>query len=491
MFQIFINSEEIVCENKFEIEEELVNPSSIVLSKCYPRNWSIDRLLNDFYYPEDYSKCKILRDNELYFVGYAKNSADATLNPFKPHFCSLQILDPTAFLSEGQTLDFVIANKTVSEAIHQVVEQVAGYGFVLGRIDIPEVQNTVIGAYSTLDKAPYDVFQYLASISKSRWKTRMIDENSTAIDFYDPDTIVSEGTIECTRSYYANNKICSIDYDYSTTDYRNKQICTSDEVFGNVPQNQTIIADGYAKNFMTEQKIGSFSSISVDGIQKTIVTKKEKELGISADFYYEVSSSTFETDTTYRAGSEIKIEYIPLVKGRETVNNNLEINRINENLGINGIISRYENRNDVTSSHELQMVAQSYIKYKGKPEINLTITSKSDFLKIGSKYYFAGPIDKLRDSYLVKSKKTSVVQNEELNHIFYVYTLTNTFDCENEINYFDNQRAKASGNIGEGESIIRNIDIEFATNVNFLDLQFEEVPVSNVLDAELDSPFVK
>ena len=43
-----------------------------------------------------------------YLVELLKNSANMVLNPFKPHYCSLQILDKNTLLSEGKTLDFVI-----------------------------------------------------------------------------------------------------------------------------------------------------------------------------------------------------------------------------------------------------------------------------------------------------------------------------------------------------------------------------------------------
>ena len=36
-----------------------------------------------------------------------------------------------------------------------------------------------------------------------------------------------------------------------------------------------------------------------------------------------------------------------------------------------GIISRYEQRNDATTSTELQKIGESYIKYKGTPEIKI------------------------------------------------------------------------------------------------------------------------
>ena len=38
-----------------------------------------------------------------------------------------------------------------------------------------------------------------------------------------------------------------------------------------------------------------------------------------------------------------------------------------------------------------------------------------------------------------------------IDTLFYTYTLTSNFNSESAINYFDNQRAKNNGNIGEGE----------------------------------------
>ena len=492
MFKIYIDDVEVKCDNQFDIEEEFMNPSSIILTNVYPASWSINDLLNNYYFPEDYTKCKIYKDDILYFVGIVKNSADMELNPLKPHYCSLQILDPSTLLSEGTTLDYVIANKTVTEAINQVISSISDYGFVAGNIQIPEQYDTLIGAYSTLDKAPFDVFQYLSQISLTRWGTRMVDEDTTAIDFFSPELLESQGTIELTKKYCSQNHIDSITYDYSTDDYRNKQIITSDEVFGNVEQTQTILSNGYDTSFTTEQKIGKISSIKVNDTEATFATSDEKDLGITADFYYTVSENTFDSASTYSAGTEIEITYVPVVQGREVSYNTPEINRINTNLGRNGTISQYENRTDVTSSAELQLVGQSYIKFKGIPEITLTIQSREDFLTLGGKYTFSGPLSQLNGDYLVKTKKTSVTQSGERKWFIYEYELTNSFDVENELNYFDNQRSKANGNISQGEYIARNVDIENTALIIFDNGSLTEVEIGdNILNAPLNAPFTQ
>ena len=81
MFKIYIDDVEVKCDNQFDIEEEFMNPSSIILNNVYPASWSVDDLLDNYYFPEDYTKCKIYKDDVLYFVGIVKNSADMELNP--------------------------------------------------------------------------------------------------------------------------------------------------------------------------------------------------------------------------------------------------------------------------------------------------------------------------------------------------------------------------------------------------------------------------
>ena len=85
----------------------------------------------------------------------------------------------------------------------------------------------------------------------------------------------------------------------------------------------------------------------------------------------------------------------------------------------------------------------------------------------------------------------------EQNKIFYTYELSSSFNGENEINYFDNQRNKATGNIstGEytGEYIDRNIDIENQALIIFKDVEIQEIQLqsTNALQSVLGAPFIK
>ena len=494
MIQMFIGNEEVVCQNQITISEEILTTSSTTLNNCYPKSWENDKnYTSRYYYPKDYSKFKIIRDNNLIFCGVVKNTGNINLNPRYPHFCSLQILDFKALLSEGDTLDFVIANKTVTEAIEMVVDKVKEYGFIVGNIQI-EGANDVIGAYSTLNKTAYDVFQYLADITQSKWFTRTIDENTVAIDFYDPVLMTKAGNIEFTEEYFETNKICDMKFSYGTYDYRNKQIMLSDEVYADIDYTENITADGFSKSFDVSTKIGIVKSISVNGVQKTIATKEDKEIGIEADFYWSADNTQIETDTLYSSGSIIQVVYTPLVKGRQIVINEDEITRIATQTNRKGTISRYESRNDVLSSAELNKIGQSYLRYKGIPEITLTIeTEDIQLFDVGEVVYFNAPLNELKQDYLVKKKQTKMFVSGEQNKIFYTYELSSSFNGENEINYFDNQRNKATGNISTGEYIDRNIDIENQALIIFKDVEIQEIqPQStNALQSVLGAPFIK
>ena len=375
--RILINNEEVVCSNELEINEEMLTTSSTILNNCYPKSWELDKdYVSRFYYPKDYSKCLIYdNNNNLIFSGVVKNTAEISLNPREPHFANLQILDFKTFLSEGDMLDFVISEKTVIEAIEMVTNAVTNYGVILGNIDILG-GNEIIGAYSTANKTAYDVYQYLAEISNSKWTTRLVDENTIAVDFYDPTLMPTADDLEYTTEYFEENNIESVEFNYGTYDYRNKQVITSQQVYGSIDYTETILADGFSKVFNTTTPIGVIKSISVDGVEKTFGTNEDKELGFEFNFYYTPGESKFESnenDPVYASNDEIVVEYTPLIKGRQIVYNDDEVQRISGQTNRNGVISRYEERNDVLNSNELNKIAQTYIKYKGEAEINLVV----------------------------------------------------------------------------------------------------------------------
>ena len=433
----------------------------------------------------------LYKNYELIFCGIVKNSGNISLNPRYPHFCDLQILDFKNFLSESDMLDFVISNKTVVEAINMVIEAIKDYGFILGNVNIFGADD-IIKAYSTQNKTAYDVFQYLADITSSRWYTRTIDEETVAIDFYDPTLMPSGMNIEYNVDWFEENQIVDLQFNYGSRDYRNKQVMMSNEVFGNINYNETLISNGYETSYLLLNNIGEIVSITINGEEKTFVTNELHDIGFEADFYYTPNKNQLESEDTYPIGTQIVVKYIPIIEGRQVVYNYDEIMRIKNQTGRKGIIARYETRNDTTSSKELEKIGETYIKYKGTSEINLLLTSEKDLYNIGQIVYFDSPINELTQSYMVKTKEIKIIAVSDFQKVIYYYELTSSFNSEKEINYFDNQRSKNKGNIEEGETITRNIDIENSTEILFNNLSISEVTPTgdNILDCILESPFI-
>ena len=472
---------------------ELATPTEIDLGEVTPLSTfeGVNNVSLDTNIQTNMSLTYLYKNYELIFCGIVKNSGNISLNPRYPHFCDLQILDFKNFLSESDMLDFVISNKTVVEAINMVIEAIKDYGFILGNVNIFGADD-IIKAYSTQNKTAYDVFQYLADITGSRWYTRTIDEETVAIDFYDPTLMPSGMNIEYNVDWFEENQIVDLQFNYGSRDYRNKQVMMSNEVFGNINYNETLISNGYETSYLLLNNIGEIVSITINGVEKTFVTNELHDIGFEADFYYTPNKNQLESEDTYTIGTQIVVKYIPIIEGRQVVYNYDEIMRINNQTGRKGIIARYETRNDTTSSKELEKIGETYIKYKGTSEINLLLTSEKDLYNIGQIVYFDSPINELTQSYMVKTKEIKIIAVADFQKVLYNYELTSSFNSEKEINYFDNQRSKNKGNIEEGETITRNIDIENSTEILFNNLSISEVTPTgdNILDCILESPFI-
>lgn len=471
--KIYIDGVEVLCDSDITIEQEFKNTSSVILNNVYPKSWEANHdYVSNFYFPPSYSICTIYNLNDdLIFSGVVKNTGEIELNPRYPHFCNIEVVDFTTFLSEGKTLDFVIANRTITQAINDVVNAISGYNFQVGTIDLDSASD-VIGAYSTLDKTAYDVFEYIADITGCRWFTNIIDETTVEINFIDADKLTPGTPIQYTTQFFEDYLINDMSFSYGTYDYRNRQVITSDNVSANITQTETFSVSPYQTEFILGQNVSSINSIRLNGVSQDFASTSEKDLGITASFYYTVGSNQITSAKNLSSGQTVVITYTPLIRGREIVLNGTEISRIANSTQTIGSISRYEKRNDSSSSSELQQIGQSYIKYKGVPEIDLTIECRALNWTVGQTVYFNAPIPELTTTYLVKKLSINYLRNS--GEIFYTYELNSAFNDENAINYFDNQRYKNSGNIEEGNYIDRDIDIEDNVYLIFYDTQIEE-----------------
>lgn len=420
----------------------------------------------------------------LIFSGIVKNSGNINLNPRYPHYATLQLLDYKTLLSEGDNLNYVLEKQNVTDAIKEIVKGLDG--FMVGDLSIPD---TEMAAYNCNEKTPYDVFEYISEITNSIWFTKAISEEIVTINFYSNDNLPVAENIEYTAEYFTDHNIQDIKYSYSANDYRNKQVIVNNEATANILQTENLTYEG--ENLQTLYPISSISSITSGTTNYSFANEKAQNVGQYANFYYNYNSNKIEVNTGIGTGTVLTVSYYPIVSTRQTAYNETEINRIAQ-TGRNGTIARYEKRTDTNDEKALSQIAQTYLDYKGVPEITLTIKSYyQDILDIGQKVFFNGPLEDLKTNYLVTDKQIEMTTTADQQVIFYTYKLSSSFNDESSLNFFDNQRRKLEGNIEEGEFIPRYIDLPSSTNIIFYDLNSSEIPIPNdVLDGILDIELV-
>lgn len=489
---MYIAGEEVVCDKEINVAEKLLNTNSTALYNCYPLSWEQDKdYVSRFYFPKDYSKFELVVNGVTAFKGVVKRSKPMNLSPFKPHWASLQVLDYKTFLSEGNQLNFVLKDVTIKQAITQILEAYEGYNFVVGKLNIGDKENDLIKNYNCNEKTPYDCLSYLADLTQSVWVTRY-DGNNIAIDFYSYENLPTGKYILYDKEYCKNNSIVSIEYMFDSDDYRNVQIVTAEDVQSNLTIQNQFIVNGVEQTFILDEPVSNVQSVTLAG---NPITFGVEETGVDYGLYYKYGSNEVKLKSNNIAGTILRVNYYPVVNGRQKLKNPVEINRIATQNSNIGEIARYEKRDEAYTSQELGLIAQSYLYFKGKQSVTLEVkTINNDMWNIGDTCYFDNNnIEALNDlvgNYIVKSKTIQIIQNNANNtaQIFYVYELINNFNFESAVNFFDNQRAKQIGNINDGDFINRYIDFEDSVNIIFDGYTMEdlEVEAQNELDAELE-----
>ena len=428
-----------------------------------------------------FNTVKTKASDSLIFSGLIKNSGNINLNPRFPHYSTLQLLDYKTFLSEGETLNYVLESQTVSSAIKNIVKDLDG--FFVGDI---QIKDDTIAAYNCNEKTAFDVFEYLAEITGSIWFTKVINEKAVLINFYSTDSLEQKDNIEYTQEYFRENNIQDIKYSYNSKDYRNKQSIVSDKATANILQIEYITYNG--TELKTAYPISSISSIKSGTKTYSVASSIAQNNGVYARFYYTYGQNSIEVNYSIPSGTVLEISYYPIVTSRQVAYNQSEIDRISETTNRNGTIARYEKRTDTTNETALAKIAQTYLDYKGVPEITVTLkTYYKDLFNIGDVVFFNGPLNDLRTKYLVIEKSIDMYTTGDQQKIFYTYKLSSSFNDENAINFFDNQRRKLSGNIEEGQYISRYVDLPSSTNIIFYDLSFATLAITNdILDGVLD-----
>jgi hypothetical protein len=110
MIKILINNEEVVCNSNIQINEEMLSTSSTILKNCYPKSWEDDKdYISRYYFPKDYSKCKIINEENIDFEIVGSTTQDGTPTPQNP----VPIISKTGVITEiigGKQYTFDLGN---------------------------------------------------------------------------------------------------------------------------------------------------------------------------------------------------------------------------------------------------------------------------------------------------------------------------------------------------------------------------------------------
>ena len=443
------------------------------------KEYIIANQYNNYYDCITFENVEIETIDNIIFSGIIKNSGNIALNPRYPHYSTLQAIDYSTLLSEGEALNYVLDTTTIKEAITKLVTDQKG--FVVGTLDIDDSE---IAPYNCNEKTTYDVLQYISEITGAKWYTKAINKDLVMVNFYMPSHLPENDAIEYTNEYFTENEINDITYSYNAKDYRNKQSIVNEECKASIPQIEKVSYNG--TNITTTYPVYNVESIKSGTRTYRVASNVQKQAGISANFYYTYGSNQIDGGEI-ATGTILTITYYPIVQAREVAYNVDEISRIAESTNRNGVISRYEKRTDAQDEQSLSQIAKTYIDYKGVPEVILKVKSTKDIFELATQVLFNGPLEDLRTRYLVRSKQIDMVITGEQQVIFYTYELSSSFNDETALNFFDNQRRKLEGNLAEGNYISRYIDIPSQTNIIFYDGVITPITTDNVtLEAELE-----
>jgi hypothetical protein len=287
--------------------------------------------------------------------------------------------------------------------------------------------------------------------------------NNTTMQVVD-DENMNVINIDYGQEFFANYNIVDMEYSFNTSDYRNKQNIIADNIKGSNFLFEAFWLDGKSTEFYLSQPVAGVKFAEINDENIKVISQEFKDKGEDYDCYYTQGSNVINLKNANKKGDYLRILYYPDISLKISITEDDEVKRVKDNTGTAGIISRYEKRSDVLLAEEMNKIAQSYLKYKGRGDYTVTIqTYNKELAHLGDKVNLTtnDNLKFLEDEYYVKSITTSYTTNNADNkaYIFRTYTLVNNFNFEYATNYFDNQRAKLIGNIQDGQYINRDIDI--------------------------------
>lgn len=470
--RLMINGTEYTCDNIIKGSFHIFNKSQMKFKNIwYKDNRNV---LDNFIKFPSFCLVELYYGNKLAFFGVNKRQTKINLNPMRPKFIDMTVIDFKEWLNH-KPMDFIIYKKSPEWVVNEIVKTLGENKIKVGTLDFTTNDNIV--AYNTKDKTAYDVLRMIEKKTQSILEIKNNGHGELTINFFTEDSIIKHNrgveldlsTNDKIEAFNNSYEITEFEIEESTSKYANQVRVESEKALFDTEVIVQIDLSTISKNYtlnkpigqIIKNKTGMFDNGSFDR-RLSIVTKDQADKGKSFDISYAANSNVINFgDKLIGQNKFIRLVYLPIGRISYQFDNLSEQQRIASISKSNGIVHRYEKHNDETTPTDMILLGKGYLEKNKKPGITLKIKSYSPIWNLGEstvlKTKFNNDIDGIYVAYEFNINQTITPNGSVLN--VYEYELLNTLDFETHINKYDSQKYRDN-------PIINASDIEFDTRTD-------------------------
>lgn len=498
--KLIINGIEMDFSNNFSVSDHPTNFSSMTFHEVipkdknfYPENLKVQN------YAEEFSIGEVYAGDQLIFFGIVNSTGRLNLNPFVPKTKTIEIADFRKWLSIQKPIPLLFFNEFPENFVNVLIEKLNESKIIAGILDFST--NELIGAYSTVDKSPYQVLkEVIAKQTNSLLYFQINDKQQITINYKSNDTLANDieplkidlNNLDLLKEY----KILNIEFESNADKYSNIVKVESSNIITNLvtEENFTIFDKD---SFTLNNNIGKVSNniantyiykLSTPTIKQNVISIDEafyKE-GQYYDVLYKIGNNIIKVNKKYLNKDYIlNFGYFTKRKTSVELSNTEEIARVASFSTTKGEVYRYERLNDLTNFNDLLKATKSNLEIYKNIEKTIYITSEIPLYEILDVVeVISGEDDKVSGLYLVHEiaaeiNASSIKDTINNNFILPVFTtiLKATKNTDNIVNEFDNQNFRDN-------PVIRQFEISDTTETITLQAIFNLI--SNI--KEIPSP---
>lgn len=512
--KLIINGIEMDFSNNFSASAHPTNFSNMIFHEVipkdknfYPENLKVQN------YAEEFSIGEVYAGDQLIFFGIVNSTGRLNLNPFTPKTKTVEIADFRKWLSIQKPIPLLFFNEFPENLVNTLIEKLNEPKIVVGTLDFST--NELIGAYSTVDKSPYQVLkEVVAKQTNSILYFQINTQQQITINYKSNDTLANDiepliidlNNLDLLKEY----KILDIEFESNADKYSNIVKVESSNVIANIVTEEKItILD--KDSFTLNNVVGKVSNNIANTYLYKLATPTVKQSAIilNEEFYKEGQYY----DVLYKTGNNIiKInkKYLDqdwvlnfgyFIKRKTSVelSNTQEIARIASFSMTKGEVYRYERLNDLTNFNDLLKATESNLEIYKNTERIIYITSEIplyDILDVVE--VVSQENDKVSGLYLVHEINVDIngssIKDASNNNNFilpvFSTVLKATKNTDNIVNEFDNQNFRDNPVVNQAEisdtteTIILNGKFNLISNIKevaaslFPNVSFEQAELN-------------